>query len=69
MGNCKNCNKLGIDISNNTWEQYENAILSFLELERKPSPVHNRYKGRYVNYEYGFELKLTSLHYRTQITV
>lgn len=55
------CDKLGIDISNNEWQQVEEAILSFLELGRKPSTAHNHFAGLFVNKEHEFKIQVDGL--------
>jgi len=55
------CRKLSVEISKANWTDYENKMLSFLEVERIPSPEFFPPNGVYRNKEFDYEIIVDGL--------
>lgn len=55
------CRKLPIEISKADWTSYENRMLSFLEIEYKPSPDFLPHNGIYRNEALNLEITINGL--------
>lgn len=53
--------KLSTEITEGSWPQYEDRILSFLELKRMPDPEAYPVNGSYRNEELGFTITIDGL--------
>lgn len=54
------CNKMSIDISNEQWRQYEDAMLSRLQLQRAAFPEASPPDGIYENKAHGWRIEVES---------
>ena len=59
--NSLDCKKISIEITELDWTNYENKMLSFLEIETIPSPNFVPPNGIYKNEEFGYKITVDGL--------